>query len=170
MRIAKYLLVTALFACGESPTASDQQDRLEGQVLFKYQDTQLPSMEYKPIDAEQVRFWAFENGTLSVRTEILTAHPGSRLPDSQSTLFWAQGMYWKEACTGRSCTYVFELTDGEYFDYREMTLVNNGSRIYTVDLIFGETGIQLGDNRYLFTDLSNLPMVRNGALNKRSAD
>jgi hypothetical protein len=169
MRIAKYLLITALFACGKNPTATNQQDRLDGQVLFKYQDTQLPSMEYKPIDAEQVRYWTFENGTVSVRTEILTAHSGSRLPDSQSTLFWAQGMYWKEACTGRSCTYVFELTDGQYFDYREMSLVSNGSRIYTVDLIFGETGIQLGDNRYLFTDLSNLPMVRNGALNKRSA-
>ena len=170
MRIATYLLFIALFACGQSPTATTQQDRLDGQVLFRYQDTQLPSIEYKPIDAELVRFWTFQNGHLTVRTEILTAHPGSRLPDSQSTLFWAQGMYWKEACTGRSCTYVFELTDGEYFDYEDMNLVSNGSRIYTVDLIFGETGIQLGDNRYLFTNLSNLPMVRNGALNKRSAD
>ena len=170
MRNVKYLLVAALFACGQNPTGSTDQERLDGQVLFQYQDTQLPSMEYKPIDAEQVRFWTFQNGNLTARTEILTAHPGSRLPDAQNTLFWAQGMYWKEACMGRSCTYVFELTDGEYFDYREMSLVSNGSRIYTVDLIFGETGIQLGQNRYLFTELSNLPMVRNGALNKRSAD
>ena len=168
MRITKYLFVIALFACGEGPTASTEQERLDGQVLFQYKEMQLPTMEYKPIAAEQVRYWTFRNGQLTVRTEILTAHPGSRLPAAQNTLFWAQGMYWKEACTGRSCTYVFELTDGEYFNYQKMALVSNGSRLYTVDLIFGETGIQLGDNRYLFTNLENLPLVKNGALNKRS--
>ena len=160
-----FLLMSLLVACGDNPSGPSSHDRLDGQVLYRYDVTALPTLDYKPLSVQRVSYWTFENRAFTYRSEILSAHPDSRLPAAQSTTYWMRGNYWAEGCQTRQCTYLFERTDGEHFDYVEMELVGEEPNIFTLTLVFGEFGVRVQDTMYILTDRSNLSLVRSGALN-----
>ena len=164
------LLMPLLVACGDNPSGPSAHDRLDGQILYRYDDAALPSLDYKPLSVQRVLYWIFENGAFTYRSEILSDHPNSRLPADQSTIYWMRGNYWTEGCTTRQCTYLFERTDGELFDYGERELIGIEPNIFALTLIFGEFGVRVQDNMYVLTDRSNLALVRSGALDRRARD
>ena len=165
MSALSLLLALLLLACGDSPTSPPADDQLNGQVLFSYRNTKLPDFDYHTIPAQEVLYWTFERGDFSFRREIVTDHPGSRLPAEKSTVYWTHGKYWLEECKGRTCTYVFESIDGESFDYREMQMVANDHSIFTLTFIFGELGVKVEDSVYHCATIRDLPQIESGEWN-----
>ena len=137
---------------------------MDGPGLHVRGPTQLPDFDWQPVEAEHFIYWTFQKGQYTGRREITSRHHGTRLPDNQSMLWRAEGNYWLKSREGAACTYHFERTDGQVFDYTEGQPVDLGREFSEATLFLGRERIELFGLLYKFTGVENLEQVRSGVL------
>ena len=149
-------------ATGPQPEA-DIVDRLDGLTLFRYGTTYLPVEGIVGLEVEQVLFYTFDDGAFVYKREILTEHPGTRVPAWQWLLYESSGRYWENECTGRTCEYVFEGTSGQIFDIESQSMEVVPGNILTMHVVFGDERIKVESNLYQHAPIAELAAVRFGA-------
>ena len=179
MHFLLFLLIALLPACGSdsatgpsAPEGGDSSlnpqasDRLDGKALFVYTDARIPDLDGKAVYVPQVTYWTFENGIFAYARELLDEHPDTGVPETQFVVHWWRGNYWTDECHERSCDYVFEATEGQYYSFVESQMVDIERDIFTVNMMFGEESVKMGSALFGRTSIGDLQGVRNGAYKK----
>ena len=150
----------------ESPQTADGADRLDGQALFKYGEVMLRSLDGEKIPVPEVAYWLFDEGEFTYTREILVEHPGTNVPESQFITRWERGNYWADDCHERSCTYVFEEIEGQYFSLQSQQMVDIDRDVLTAQVLFGDDRVKIGSVLFERATLGDEPGIRSGAFKK----
>ena len=179
MRFLLFPLIALLLACGkdsatgpapleggDNSITAPEADRLDGQALFVYSYTRVPDLDGKAVSVPQVTYWTFEKGLFAYVRELLDEHSDTGVPETRFVVQWWRGNYWTDECHERSCDYVFEGTEGQYFSFSESQMVDMERDIFTVNFMFGEESVKMGSTLFGRTSIGDVPSIRSGAFKK----
>ena len=179
MRFLFVPLIALLVACGsDSATGpsplegsgasftAEVSDHLDGQALFVYTDARVPDLDGKIAYVPQVTYWTFEKGLFAYVRELLDEHPDTAVPETRFLVQWLRGNYWTDECHERSCSYVFEGIQGQYYSFAESQMVDTERDIFTLNFMFGEESVKMGSTLFGRTTIGDVNSIRSGVFKK----